>query len=255
MNSFPVYILTLETRLDRQDRIKKGLDELSVNHEFIYSNKSENQNFCALPMSSQTEVAIWNSHIRAMNRFLQTNSAWTMILEDDAIVQGVSRDFFQKKIPRIISIFEKDFGIVQIGWIPNSENGVLRKITAKIFRSIFGANRFDLKSKVKYIIKFGLKNYRRASRDILETTGERLIPLYGMRLGAHAYLINRETSTKLINRFEERHEICDFKTIDQDLLHLTGSLNGTQTIRAVRFNKNFVQQSQVDSDNLNKTVY
>jgi GR25 family glycosyltransferase involved in LPS biosynthesis len=255
MNSFPVYILTLETRKDRQDEIKKSLTDLGVEHKFVYSNKIDNQKFHALPMANQTEVAIWNSHVRAMRQFLESNSPWVMILEDDAIVHGARRDLFEKLIPKFISVFEKEFGIIQIGWIPNSEKKGLRRMIANTFRFIFRVNRFDLKSKMNYILEFGFENYWRTSRDISETSGERLIPLLGMRLGAHAYLINRATSAELIKRFEARHQICDFMTIDQDLLRLTESINGANTLKAVRFNTNLLQQLQMDSDNLNKTVY
>ena len=255
MRNIPVYILTLENRKDRQDQIEGSLSGLRVNFEFMYSKKSENQVFLALPMANQTEIAIWNSHTRAMRKFLLTDSKWAMILEDDAITKNIARNFFEQQIEQFAAIFEKEVGIIQLGWIPNSQKSGMDRLVAIFFRIIFRENRFDFKSKITYIKRFGFWNYRIKSKNISNIAGMKLNPLLGMRLGTHAYLIDRSTASKLIQRFEKRNQFCDFKTIDQDLLSLTGASSNSSEITAIRFNKSLLDQLQIDSDNLNKTIY
>ena len=255
MTKFPIYILTLDSRTDRQDRIKNALDELQMDYKFIYSRKKDNEKFAPLPLANQIEVAIWNSHACAMRNLLSTNHEWALILEDDAIIDEVSSDFMNRTIIDYLSVLGKHFGIVQIGWIPNSEKHGFQAFLAKIFRKIFGLNRFDLKSRVNYFAEIGLMETWEVTRYLSKVSKQRIVPLIGMRLGTHAYLINRKACAELIQRFENRHLVIDFKTIDQDLLSLTQFFEEGSAINAVRFNKSFVGQLQVDSDNINKTVY
>ena len=255
MTNIPIYILTLESRADRQDRIRKDLDQLQVNYEFIYSKKRDNQNFAPLPMANQTEVAIWHSHVCAMRRLLLTTQEWALILEDDAIMEGALPEFVSVTITNYVFLLSDHFGIVQIGWIPNSEKSGFRALLPKIFRLVFRLNRFDLKSRVKHIVEFGLWDSRRTNRNLSKVSKQRLVALIGMRLGSHAYLINRKAAAELIQRFENRDAILNFKTIDQDLLLLTQNFKKGSAINAIRFNKSLVGQLQVDSDNTNKTVY
>jgi GR25 family glycosyltransferase involved in LPS biosynthesis len=255
MTQVPIFVITLDSRTDRQDKIGKALEELQVDYEFIYSNKDDNQKFAALPMANQTEVAIWNSHVRAMKQLLSSPFEWALILEDDAMMGQVLPEFINQTIFNYLSLLGDHFGIIQIGWIPNSEKRGFQAVIARLFRIIFGLNRFDLKSRLKYLEEFGILGSLRTTRNLSKVSKQRTLPLIGMRLGSHAYLINREASTELIQRFDRRHLILDFKTIDQDLLSLTEFYTKGSALNAIRFNTSLVEQLQVDSDNVNKTVY
>ena len=255
MFNIPIYIITLDFRKDRQDRIKSALIARGVNSEFIYSSKLENDNFQALPKATQIEVAIWNSHVKAMRKLNSSESQWALILEDDALIENTSLKFLNSQVHEFISILGEDFGIIQIGWIPNSENKGFRHLPVKVFKAIFGLNRFDLKSKIRFILGFGVRDFRRKTQDLQKRVNKEIVPLLGMRLGTHAYLIKREAAVALIQRFEDRHLINNFKTIDQELLTLTRKRYKNSQIMATRFNLSLVDQSQEDSDNVGKTVH
>jgi GR25 family glycosyltransferase involved in LPS biosynthesis len=255
MKNIPIYILSLDYRIDRQDRISSELLRKNVKFEFIISSKQANKNFEALPGATQIEVAIWYSHIQAMEKLLASGSDWGLILEDDAIIQKTSYALFESQINKFTEIFGESYGIIQLGWIPNSKKKGIQKYGAYGFRLLFGLNRFDLKSKINYISSSGYKQYRSMSRQLRHGMKLKMVPLLGMRLGAHAYLIHKNTAQILINRFEERLSLSDFKTIDQDLLQLTLTPDPKLGFKAVRFSKNLIGQSQEDSDNNNKTVY
>jgi GR25 family glycosyltransferase involved in LPS biosynthesis len=255
MTKIPIYIITLDSRVDRQERISKVLNELQVSYEFIYSNKHDNQNFSPLPMANQLEVAIWNSHIRAMKQLLGSTYDWALILEDDAIMEQVSPEFIDQTIFRYLSFFSDRFGIIQLGWIPNSRKTGFEAAIARLFKLIFGVNRFDLKSQIVYLNEFGILDFLQITKKLKEASRRRMLPLVGMRLGSHAYLINRQAATELIQRFDNRHLIDDFKTIDQDLLSLTRTFRYGSAVNAIRFSRSLIEQLQIDSDNVNKTVY
>lgn len=255
MKNIPIYVLSLDYRVDRQNRIGNELLNNNVTFEFIISSKKENKNFQALPGATQTEVAIWSSHIKAMEKLLSSGLDWGLILEDDAIIRKTPRALFDSQINKFIEIFGMSYGIIQLGWIPNSEKNGIQKYFAYGFRLFFGLNRFDLRSKIKYILRSGYKQYRSNSRELRHEMKTKMVPLLGMRLGTHAYLIHKNTAQILIKRFEERSTVSEFKTIDQDLLQLTITSNPKLGFKAVRFNKNLIGQSQEDSDNNNKTIY
>jgi GR25 family glycosyltransferase involved in LPS biosynthesis len=255
MNNIPVYILSLNYRTDRQKKISDELIVRGVPFEFIISTKQENENYEALPLANQTEVAIWSSHVKAMEKLVSSGNNWGLILEDDAVILQTSRSLFSFQTRIFINKLDDKFGIIQLGWVPNSNKQGIQAFVAKIIRALFGLNRFDLKSKISFILDSGYLEFQRISRQIRRETQLDLIPLFGMRLGAHAYLIHKDTAMKLIQRFENRKDIANFKTIDQDLLELTINPKKNTGFKAVRFNKNLIEQSQVDSDNKEKTVY
>ena len=255
MKNIPVYILSLNYRTDRQNRISNELRGIKVDFTFVISTKEQNKVFDDLPEANQTEVAIWFSHVKAMKSLLASDSEWGLILEDDAIFKDVPRKLFETQIYKFIDILGQEFGIIQLGWIPNSKKKSVRAISAKGLQLILGLNRFDFNSKIKFIVSFGYKKYRKLSQQLSRETKEIVIPLLGMRLGTHAYLINKNTAQKLVDRFQNRRDIRGFSTIDQDLLKLTSRVNNVNEIKAVRFSRCLIQQSQEDSDNTVKTLY
>ena len=251
----PIYVLTLENRRDRQEVVTTSLQEVGVSFQFIFSSKGDNQNFNAMPKTSQIEVAIWSSHVRALHEMLQTDSQWGLILEDDFTLKAPAVDLFknQKTIDFILKSLTDQYSILQIGFLENSHSSKLSRIFGQIFKAIFRQNRFDLRSYLNNFRYLRIRETNKINKVLMDCGFKKTKLLYGLRLGSHAYFINRKTALSLIEIFENRYSIPNFMTIDQYLLSQTKNFQKDSLLCAARLSNSLVSQSTSPSDNVGKT--
>lgn len=254
-NFFPkAYVISLDFRSDRRNKIIEEFAKLGLDITFVISCKSENSKYMALTNTTQTEVAIWASHVKAYEIFLESNRKWALILEDDAQISLELKNELILLLKNLDFLIPDEINLVQLGWIPNSKRYGITGIIAQISAYLIGMNRFDLRSLIKLINIHGIIAYRILMKKMKQVTGSQVLPLQGMRLGTHCYLISRSGAQSMIEIFHSRAEILDFMTIDQYLLRVGLNQNPDSELKALRFNKNFVIQPQTDSDNSEKTV-
>jgi GR25 family glycosyltransferase involved in LPS biosynthesis len=251
----PIYVLTLENRLDRQESATKSLLELNTEFHFVFSSKRENVKFQAMERTTQIEVAIWGSHVRALQEMLKTNARWGLILEDDFVIKNSSVSVLKNSetIDSVLSNIENHYSILQIGFLENTYSNKRSYILGRFFKILFRYNRFDLMGYLKNLQHLGLKNSKEINKILAAGNFKRTKVLFGLRLGSHAYFINREAATALIDIFENREEVSNFMTIDQYLLFLTKNLSGTTFPKACRLSESIIAQSASPSDNINRT--
>jgi GR25 family glycosyltransferase involved in LPS biosynthesis len=255
MTNIPTFVLTLENRIDRQESVKRLLKEVDLDFKFIFSSKTDNSKFNAMSKTTQIEVAIWDSHIRAMRAMLDTESNWCLILEDDFEIKESGKFFLKNRnnIDLILENLEPFYSIFQIGSLENTYSLRSSYILSRIYRAIFRSNRFDFISHLKNS-RYMSYNKRTNVNKILKKCGlNKTKILFGLRLGTHAYYINREAASKLINIFENRDADPNFMTIDQYLLKVTINLDDNPILYACRLSRSIVSQSASPSDNVNRT--
>jgi len=250
------FVLSLEHRRDRQESAARQLVQAKVNYDFILSKQNEDfKKYKATAKITQIELSIWGSHVRALKAFLETSADWALIFEDDfsLTTQGVELLQSGELLNTVLPAIGDKYSMLQIGFLGNSKKTGLEKILASLFRFLFRFNRFDFRSFLKHISHVGLKNHRIMKRDLKKARLGKTTILHGLRLGTHAYLINRQAACTLIECFDQRESTPDFMTIDQYLLRLTLKSDSASILRAARFSHSFVSQSGSPSDNTNMT--
>jgi GR25 family glycosyltransferase involved in LPS biosynthesis len=251
----PFFVLSLENRKDRQETVNSALQDLGVSFQFIFSNKSENIKYNAMLKATQIEVAIWSSHIKALHAMLETESEWCLILEDDFILKSKGINFIkdQKAINSMLESLNGRYSIFQVGFIENSYSSKRSHVLGIIFRTLFHTNRFDLRSYLNNLRYLGVAKSMEINGRVKICGLKKNKVLYGLRLGTHAYFINREAALLLINIFENRESDKNFMTIDQYLLTQTKNFKKKPQISAARLSESLVEQSTSPSDNFDKT--
>jgi GR25 family glycosyltransferase involved in LPS biosynthesis len=255
MIKIPIFVLTLENRRDRQETVTTSLEEVGVSFQFTYSNKNENTQYEPMLKATQIEVAIWASHIKALQALLETDSQWGLILEDDftLLPQGIDLLKNQNSINAILESLSDDYSILQIGFLENSYSSNSRKAVGILFKILFQFNRFDLRSRLDNFRYLGLTKTSSIDR-VLKICGlKKTKILYGLRLGTHAYFINRGAASLLTDIFKNRESDKNFMTIDQYLLTQTRDFTKEPQISAARLSNSLVAQSTSPSDNFGKT--
>ena len=256
MTKTPTFVITLDHRRDRQESATATLNHAGVNFNFIVSNQVEDmKRYEATKKITQIEVAIWGSHVKALQAFLETDSQWGLIFEDDFLLteEGFNLLRNQNDVDFILSNLGDCYSILQIGFLENSQKSGYASLAAKMFRLVFRFNRFDLRSYVNHLRYAGFKEQRRMKK-ILEKSGlKRMTLLYGHRLGTHAYFVNREAASTIIDFFESRSTQRNFVVIDQFILRLTVKFTKKPVLRAARLSRSLVVQSGSPSDNTNAT--
>jgi len=256
VNRIPIFVLTLEHRTDRQESAQISLDKAEVEFSYIISKKSEDkEKFRAMEMATQIEVAIWGSHIKALQALLETKSQWALVLEDDFILTETVLELLQnqKRIDSILKTIGNHYSILQIGYLENTGRTGPRRLVANVFKWIFGFNRFDFRSYTQNLIYLGFKNRNALDRVLKENGLGTTKLLFGHRLGTHAYFVNRDAAKLLIDIFENRESLPNFMVNDQFILNLTKNFSREPILRAARLSKSFVMQSLSPSDNVNRT--
>ena len=253
----PIYALSLDFRGDRRKELDAELAKFRIKPHYVISSKAGNALFQPTTQATQTEIAIWGSHIKALRSFLDSGSEWTLILEDDARTNSLS-GFVLPKLENITEFLENEmpeFNVIQFGFIPNSQRSGITGVLSRLSILVLGINRFDFLAKRQLVKSLGHLRYRRIRKAWTNILGIPVIPLFGLRLGTHAYLVNRESAKMICDLFEGRYILNNLRTIDQELLIRTRYFKVEESIRALRFNLNFLEQLQIDSDNKDKTTY
>jgi len=256
MVTIPIFVITLEHRKDRQETVKSTLDLAGVDYQFIFSSRSEQEkNFQAMSKITAIEVAIWDSHVKAMLEMLKTESQWALIFEDDFILRprGLALLENNEILDSLIESVSGQYSIFQIGFLENSQSSKHSYFLAKTFKLIFRYNRFDLRSLINNFRFLGFKNGDKMNKSLKEIGFGATKVLFGLRLGLHAYLINREAASSLIEVFNSRSSNKNFTAIDHYLLKLTENFDNTSVICAGRLSNSFVGQSGSLSDNFDRT--
>jgi GR25 family glycosyltransferase involved in LPS biosynthesis len=255
MVEIPVYVLSLENRIDRQKSVSKALNESGIGFQFILSSKSDNTKFEAMSKITQIEVAIWSSHVKALKAMLGTASSWALVLEDDFLFEESGLRFLknQQIIHSTLDSLSGHYSILQIGFLENSKSSKKNYLLAKGFKLIFRFNRFDFRSYLNNFRHLGFKNASKINKILKFNGFIKINVLFGLRLGTHAYFVNRDAAKILIDIFENRESDKNFMTIDQYLLKLTKKFSKNPTLPSARLSETLVRQSSSPSDNLGKT--
>jgi len=168
------YIINLDERRDRWENCLAELNKCNLNPNRISALTpslvdSETEQFASLDI-----IAIWKSHQNAMRVFLDSDSEYALILEDDFSLKIKDFDHLSSQFKK----YELDF--LQIGFL-------LPFITDYLNYKI--ENLQDVIFKLLSHLKFSSITSKHSINEQISIPAN--IVLNGIRAGGHAYIINR----------------------------------------------------------------
>jgi GR25 family glycosyltransferase involved in LPS biosynthesis len=170
-----IYVINLDRRPDRLERIGSTLisRNLKFNRVSAVDGSKAPVGQSELDLLTPGERAIWSSHQNALSDFLQSESEYALILEDDANLAN-SR-ISQESLSKWVSAMEKlGLSMLQVGFISH-----LYKL-----------------SKPRGLLDLVLA--LRAKRIVYQSGLDTRIALGEFRAGAHAYLVKRPLAKELV---------------------------------------------------------
>ncbi len=171
MSANLVLVINLKRRPDRLARISRALLQSHTEFERIEAVDGQELTEASSPILRPGEVACWQSHVKALRRFLDSDWSEALILEDDADVKMLSATSIQESV---LSMHEWSVDVLQLGWIDH------------IYK--FPANR----GIIDFVSALRSKRIKKPSRG-----GTKLV-LGEFRAGSHAYLINRKAAQAIV---------------------------------------------------------
>lgn len=242
-------VISLANSYERRAYISEFLKKLSHEFEFLDATTPLD-----LPVEKQNSaIAIWDSHIRAMQRFLDCGATNCLIFEDDVDLQ----DNLQEKLKiltnlnHIMEILPDGYSIVQFGNMGFGKRSQFAIVLRNLYYSARQRYRFDESAYRKLRKNIGPKRYSELKRDLEKIIGLKTKPLEGFVTGAQAYLLNRSAAQYLIADYARRvsWDISSRDCLDTFLEVQSNSASTPNEIRTIRLSKQIFQQRSVGSMN------
>ena len=244
-----IIVISLVESKSRRSYILERLSELGFEFEFLDATTPRD-----LPFHKQNSaIAIWDSHVQSMIKFLESKQDYCLIFEDDVDLDSdveikvnilANLEFIMNCLPEGYSIF-------QFGNMGFKERNLLAKLLRNVFFFIFQRYHFDAGSFKKLRKSLGRARYTKLQRDLRELIGVRAKPLEGFTTGAQAYTLNRSAAEFLIENYSNRTD-WDVKSrfcLDTYLEISSNSALTPPHIRTIRLARSIFQQRPIGSTN------
>lgn len=244
-----IYVISLETAHDRREYISRNLGALNVSFSFVDGTTP-----LELPPNKQNSaIAIWDSHIKVMKLFLNTQAQFACIFEDDVDLDS-EVDIKVKtltNLQEIMNCLPEGYSIIQFGNMGFKESNFLAKLLRNFFFFIFQRHHFDADPFKKLRKSLGIARYMKLHKDLRELTGVCAKPLEGFTTGAQAYLLNRSAAEFLTEAYSKRidWDVRSRFALDTYLEISSNSGVTPSQIRTIRLAKSIFLQRPVDSTN------
>lgn len=181
-----ILIVNLESEVSRRLQCSKQLQDLK--HEFISAIDGRGLPKEAGQLVTPPVEAIWLSHLKALNSFLNSEYEYCLVLEDDFDL--VSTEELRRNL-RLVTKYQ--FDLVQLGWLNTGYDVQIFKnfegFTYFAFRALNYLARFN--SKIRQLVEGKLRPAR-ASEVPSFAIPDSFLP------GAHAYMVSRSFAKAVV---------------------------------------------------------
>ena len=160
-----IQVINLKRRPDRMARISDDLQRAGLSFETQVAVDGQLETY-EPKFLSKGAIGCWKSHVNSMQRIVEANAPFGLILEDDAVLSPIVNDQFLSGMTDLMKRNQID--ILQIGFI-----GRLNSIS------------WD--SLLPGLLEFLIDLLKR--RGVRDTSGARFVP-GEFRDSAHAYIVN-----------------------------------------------------------------
>ena len=179
LKSCEVLIISLDTVSWRREECKSQL--VGWRFKFISAIDGRNNRNSDSGLVTAPVEAIWRSHNLALRKFLESDSRYCLILEDDFAIKN------QKKFENLlIELLDENFDLAQVGWLTTGLDIVLVRFYEAfiytIFRKLGRFSRFS--GKISKVFEEKLRP-RRCIQVPHYSIPDSFFP------GAHAYVVSR----------------------------------------------------------------
>jgi len=244
-----IIVISLVESVSRREYITQHLFNLGVDFEFLDATKPND-----LPQFKRNSaIAIWDSHVRAMTRFLNGTNECCLIFEDDIDLESDLKLKYRILInlDAIMKCLPDEYSIIQFGNMGFNKRNFMAKFLRNLYFFCRGRHRFDQEPLRKIIKNLGQFRYKKLQKDLRKFTGVRAKPLDGFATGAQAYLLNRGAADFLINDYSKRTEwdVNSRYSLDTHLEILSNSPNTPPQIRTIRMARSIFMQRPIASTN------
>lgn len=244
-----IIVISLLDSKSRRKYILERLSALGFEFEFLDGTTPKD-----LQLNKQNSaIAIWDSHVRSMANFLESDEECCLILEDDV---DLDSDVHIKvkvltNLQKIMKCLPEGFSIIQFGNMGFKERNYFATLSRNLFFIIFQRHHFDVVPFKKLKKSLGRARHKMLQRDLNELTGVRAKPLEGFVTGAQAYLLNRSAAEFLIEDYSKRTDwnVHSRFSLDTFLEISSNSASTPPQIRTVRLARSIFQQRPIESTN------
>jgi len=184
-----IYIINLDYA---SERLQNSFDQISL-FSFqalrVPAIYAKNIKDCDMKYVSPGVAAIWKSHIKAIETFLESNEEFAVITEDDFVITDIG---LFRKSKQVFSDNELD--LLQVGFLTTGIDVFLKKFVEnhqyRLFRLVSKIAGFVPFLETKIQNRMRLLDVRRFDKS--------LIP-FSFLPGAHCYIISRRLATEILN--------------------------------------------------------
>ena len=245
----PIFIISLKSAKSRREYISKNFKRLKVDFNLLDATEPQ-----MLPEDKQNSaIAVWDSHMGAMSRFLSSNASFACIFEDDIDLENLFREKwrFFKNIYEIANLLPNGYSILQLGTVSFRRRSVFFRILRNMHFLIFGYFLFDRASREKLRLGVGRRELSKLSESFTRILGFRSKPVEGFGTGTQAYIVNREAARFLVSHYENKVDWNPFSRYSMDtFLEEQSRLDHTpRELRTVRLSKMLFEQRSIESMN------
>ena len=245
----PIFIISLPDAVERRDYIIKNLALLDVRFSFIEATSP-----LELPPKKQNSaIACWDSHVKALNKFLLTEANFACIFEDDIDLSKrlkYKRRFFNN-IEKIARSIPRSYSIIQFGTVSFSRRNWIARGIREFYFLCTGIYRFDQKAYLILKNSIGLMEYKSTTRNFKELLGMTSKLVDGFGTGMQAYIINRKAAEFLVTYYFQKYDWDPTSKFSMDTLleQLCRYPEKNPEVRTVRISKQLFEQRRVPTTN------
>jgi GR25 family glycosyltransferase involved in LPS biosynthesis len=201
-----IYLINLDAR---EDRLKNVLDRVSgladslIRVSAITGEEIRNSDIPVF--ATDNTVANWNSHMKVLRLFLESDDEYCVVLEDDVLFINEGVDFLKK----LLNLQLSEIDILQFGYLAINgrlDSGIRESNNRRKERILRILKILAVKTVSIFSTFKGLEKRIDRSRRILRILkhNEKLLDLNsplveGFEAGTHCYLINRKAASVLLN--------------------------------------------------------
>ena len=184
-----IYIINLDSANERLQNSLEQISFFSFQALRVPAIYAKNIKVCDMKYVSPGVAAIWKSHIKAIEIFLESKDEFVVITEDDFIINDI--DLFRKS-EHIFNDNELD--LLQMGFLITGIDVFLKK-----FVENYQYRLFRLLSKIAGFVPFLEKKIQNRMRLMdVRRFDKSLIP-FSFLPGAHCYIISRRLAAEILN--------------------------------------------------------
>lgn len=244
-----IIVISLVESKSRRSYILQRSSALGFEFEFFDATAPRD-----LPSNKQNSaIAIWDSHVQSMSRFLESKEECCLIFEDDVDLDSDVEIKVKTltNLQEIMNCLPEGYSIIQFGNMGFKERNFLAKLLRNFFFFNFQRYHFDLVPFKKLRKNLGRARYVTLQKDLRELTGVRAKPLEGFTTGAQAYLLNRSAAEFLMEDYSKRTDwdVQSRFSLDTFLEISSNSAVTPPQIRTIRLARSIFHQRPIDSTN------